>query len=212
MSRVVDVYDLYNGDEKFDYSNQCEWWVVELVAGMRGWTDVSKPPTDGYHPAYDITAKDSDGKTIKAEVKFSGYPNLFVECARADGTPSGIETSTADYYICINPGKSNIRDKWVEAGKVRVIPKDILYTLTYDLLSDDPSLLKTFGASNNGPGSKGINISPKLLSDDGWIASVAMRRVVKPDGKQAVQYDLSTVLQQSRRYPQITTVASTNTA
>jgi hypothetical protein len=197
MSRIVDVYKLKNHGGDYTHSNNAERWITELVADYKGWTNLTLPP-EGFHPQFDITAEDANGKHIKVEVKFSSSVDLFIEIARANGTPSGIETSTADYWVCVNPGRAFVNNRWVDAGKVRAIPRDILYKLVYDILSDDPDKLTIYPAKEGvGPGSRGVKIDPlKLLMDDGWVASIDMRRHDTSKGGAAI-YDVDRILQPS---------------
>jgi hypothetical protein len=108
----------------YRYSNAAEIALATLI----GITDVDQP--SGYHPEYDF--KDlHTGKTFEVKCQFHKLLHVEYRQSKADMSgvrrPSGIELSTADYWIFVSNEFSNATGSAI--GKVRAFKRSVLLTM-----------------------------------------------------------------------------------
>lgn len=108
----------------YRYSNAVELALADLI----GITDVDQP--SGYHPEYDF--KDlATGFTFEVKCQFRKLLQVEYRQSKADRSgvhrPSGIELSTADYWIFVSSEFSNATGGAI--GKVRAFKRSVLLTM-----------------------------------------------------------------------------------
>ena len=92
--------------------------------------DISIIFSSGYSPEYDFKIRD-----IGFELKISNNPSSFIELYRGDGiTQSGLNLSTANYYIFLNPGINKQQNHFIKnrnrvVFKVRLVSRTSLLRL-----------------------------------------------------------------------------------
>lgn len=169
---VINVRKLWNDSmwdgqffAKFDYSKWAEQIVCEWLSRKKQM--VIESITQGKDARYDVMMS---GKKI--EVKFQSGRYLSIEYAYADGTPSGISLSEADYYLMINQGSSSREDgSWAKTGKIRLIPTHLLRDAIKKKI--DSGIYHEWPAGKTGPGSRCVHLDPKTdLPRDGWVGDV----------------------------------------
>lgn len=115
----------WSWEDCFQYSNQAEIAVAALLG-------VSNPVvTEGYAPGYDFSSKG-----LKYEVKFQNTHRVNLEFKQEkSGSPSGVLTSTADWWIVVSTG---ITMQGEVVGKVRGYRTSTLQEIVQGYLNESP--------------------------------------------------------------------------
>lgn len=151
---IIKTSELNKWDaDGFELNSIAERRIVDMT-----FTSPIVAVSQGNSPEWDV--KLEDGTTI--EVKFTDNTKPFIETHYADGRPSGLSLSTADYYLIVQAGFWG--DK--KLGKVKVIPTDVLRNIA------SVCEQKEYPASHNSPGSKGFILNRELGNNDGWIGNL----------------------------------------
>ena len=99
----------------FTLNEKAEYQISKLVFG-----DVIDHVSKGNTKEYDVQLTGG----AKIEVKFTNNPKIFIETSYYDGTPSGLMTTQADYYLIVHTGY------WKrKIGKIKLIPTETLMEL-----------------------------------------------------------------------------------
>lgn len=177
MNKII-IKDLYedsenNNNNYFEYSSKVEYELCRLVFGEENIDNVS----EGNSPEWDVRLK--NGTTI--EVKVQSSKNCFFETEQADAfgdywKDSGLNKSTADYWLMINPGSSWRKDQWAHFGKLRLF-KTVELKETVPVKGEPITYEYT----------KGISICAKQLNDL-WIADLP---ILRDEHNKVIGYDLS---------------------
>jgi len=116
----------------FRYSNEVEAALAKLL----GMTNINQPVgRNGYHPEYDFQDLDT-GLTFEVKCQFR-KPDEYLRFIKVEykqssnSRPSGIELSTADYWIFI----TRDTNAGADIGKVRAYKRETLETL-YEYFKD----------------------------------------------------------------------------
>ncbi len=133
--------------EGFDLNEQAERRICEMV-----FRSPIKEVSTGNSPEWDVLLE--DGTTI--EVKFTDKKDIFIETHYKSGQPSGLNLSTADYYLIVHTGYWNGK-----IGKVKVIP-------TQTLRNIEPLCERKSYPS----GGSGFLLKQELGNNDGWIGNL----------------------------------------
>ena len=150
---IVETQKLNTGtQEGYNYSEQAEAALGELVFGQ------GCEVTTGIDSRYDLLTPNNK----KIEIKFTNAKTIFIETSYADGTPSGLAVSEADYYLIVQKGFYQNQD----IGKIKLISTDALRNVRYSCQ------LTSYPPSYNSPGSCGFRLGQELGQKDGWLGSI----------------------------------------
>lgn len=150
------INDLFNGPNKFTYSNQVEEYLGELLS--KHLRALYKPQEKGYNPKFDFMLNKK-----KVELKITGSCNPNIEFANGELEPSGLLLTESDYYVVLSPGGSKGRF----VGKFRIFDtKDLKKLMLFNLLE---KTVKVYEKNANGPGSVTFAIDPKYVRSEKWL-------------------------------------------
>jgi len=116
MITEINIADLRETNHGSDFSDNDTAEQLVINAFCSKYNVQDNGGTVGNVPEYDWTLNDST-----VEIKMSGNPNLFIEFGNALGKPSGLEVTTSDVHMFINPASAIINGNWVDMMKVRLI-------------------------------------------------------------------------------------------
>lgn len=141
------------GGTNFRYNDKAEEAIIKAFCSHYPVKD--NGGTVGNVPEFDWILNDT-----KIEIKESQNPKLFIEIAKADGTPSGLLVTTSDVHMFVNPGSIKVDGVDVYLMKLRLIRTSELRMWTKLMARDHGDELKVFPPSNLGKGSAGWYLNP----------------------------------------------------
>lgn len=153
-SKRIRIWDLYLSPDRFIVAHYAESLLIDLV--INSIHVVCVEHLEGYHKEYDVAVVlkrdrlNPKAKKILLEIKMSHNSGLFVETATYDGTPSGLTTSQALFYLCQNIQNNKAGDR--KNGKVRLISTRYLREWIKDIKDNK---LEYFLPENDSPGAQG---------------------------------------------------------
>jgi len=156
MNTEVNIAKLNQTNRGTDFSanDKSEELIINAFCSKYGVED--NGGTVGYVPEYDWTLNNT-----LVEIKVSKNSDLFIEFAKADGTPSGLEVTTSDIHMFINPASAIINDSWVDMMKVRIVRTvELKAWLRYMAIHCEDDLV-IFPPSELGKGSAGFYLNLK---------------------------------------------------
>lgn len=166
--------------DDFNNSKAAERLVLEYITNALNIPIEILEQPDGYHPEWDIKFRVlQNNQELTAEVKCTSYRTIKIEFAYADGRPSGISLSKADYYLVAAFGGSkpyNPKNEWLadwkQVCKLRVIPTCLLRGIVAYIKQNQPGRIKTYAADDSGPGALYVELESRELGGrDGWIGT-----------------------------------------
>jgi len=143
-----------NHGQDFSATDTAEPLVVEALCTNYNLQDCGG--TVGNVPEYDWIINDT-----QVEIKMSQNSTLFIEVAKADGTASGLEVTTSDVHMFVNPASTKIDGKWVDMMKVRIIKTAELRAWINYMARQREEELVVFEPSWLGKGSAGFYLNLK---------------------------------------------------
>lgn len=179
-----------NREERWDYVEECEHYVAHYVAEKIGGR--VQDITTGYNPAYDCVI---NNRTY--EIKIQSQYMIEIEYAYADGRPSGLSLTEADFHVFVNipQGRS--------VGKVRVIPTAHLAEIASSKIQANDIVVRE-PRDGYGPGSRSVTIDPynELFGQDGWIGDVRATKLTTEDGLWYYELDFGMLPQRVQAMPE----------
>lgn len=103
-------------DFSSSHNHDAEVAIAEWFAQWSGWR-IIMPPIREYFPDFDFVVSAPKCRAVaRGEIKISsrGTSQGMLELARADGSPSGLSATTADFYLLLNTNTPT-------SGKIRVV-------------------------------------------------------------------------------------------
>lgn len=180
---IVDVKSMYLGESKFEYSDKVNEAIIKLLPPIYVQKDSVLDVKKGFNPWCDVAVITPNKPTSTYEVKTTNKENGYiqVELSRADGKPSGLSMTKADYYVFLH--KTFSRTKQI--GKLRILKTDTLKKIV-DFYIHKRTALIVRQPDENGPGSISLEIkfdvnsvtqwvNAKVLSssyEDGWLMDI----------------------------------------
>ena len=145
----------------YRYSNQVE----AALAGLLGMTNIDQPVgRNGYHPEYDFEDLDT-GLTFEVKCQFRKLLQVEYRQSKADRSgvhrPSGIELSTADYWLFVSNEFSSATGGAI--GKVRAFKRSVLLTMYQHYKDAGGSVANSFS----------INPWEGLGKQHSWLGDIA---------------------------------------
>lgn len=167
-----------NGGRDFSYNDRAEDAITNAVCY---WHDLqANGGTSGYDQRYDKLIN-----RTRVELKISSSSGFYLEVAKGDGTPSGIFTTESNVYLTVTLGT----DQGLQCMKVKLYRTAELQHWARHMLENHGDKLKTFPASDLGPGSRGFMLDYKAL-DDLYILGFAYER----DAQGKIVFDTHNVI------------------
>ena len=106
--RLTNFHDTHNHDS--------ETAIAQWFSQWSGWRLIM-PPIREYFPDFDFVVADPHGRNVaRGEIKISskGASSGTLELSRANGEPSGLSATRADFYLLLNTNGST-------SGKIRLV-------------------------------------------------------------------------------------------
>ena len=121
MALIFSLKDLYINND-YSISRQIEQIILDKLVALYGLQQEDVEISQGCDSDYDFRIKD---KTF--ELKIMSTPFYNIEVSRANGDPSGLNSSKSDYYAIVNPGwlygKEVMKLRIVETNTLRDVVK-----------------------------------------------------------------------------------------
>jgi hypothetical protein len=156
MNLIFCLKDLYINKD-YSISKQVEQVLVENFKILYNLEEKDVEFSQGCDASFDFRLKD-----LLFELKIMSSLLYSIEISRANGDPSGITSSKADYYIIINPGKLYSQ----EVMKIRIMSRRKLSHLASEKKTDSKNIKIYQPNAVNSLGSICINVNPKEVTHD----------------------------------------------